>query len=495
MTNKRLAFSSRIDALSLPAPERGKPFLEYPNLTLPQFKVRVHPPDAAGRVRRQYAIRVKYTGPDKTGKVRQLEDRSTLGLVEALDKTERALDYKEAYRRALTRIQEVERIRTDPGALQDAVATATRMTVNDAWVKRSADSRTRRDATAAKEKGVYARYLQPLADRFLDELDYSFWSDYIMQLAKGKRVDKDNPSKLVSGKPLREATLIGIANVAASLYETAHKHKGLPGQTKDWNPAREAKAVTLAPDKRKHHIPLAKLAEVWAAADQLCAPWARDQLRLYLLTGLRKSLVSELLFKEVDFERGLLKISPHKTGTKRRKKDTPLNAPDIVLPLPRTAIDMLKRRQAFAPDPEGFVWYAAAPARGKAAGTGAQRHGDPRSNWQHVIDKVLGGTRFTPHDCRRTFATTSMVASAPLIAVSLLMLHSPRTVARTLSLPDITVDYINTSAAQQRMRKASDAIEKYILGVVDGTVEAPTDEPTLSPELEDALGGPDTGDE
>lgn len=490
--DKKPTFDSKFEAMHLPEPERGKGFIEYAHASIPQFKVRVHPPDAAGRVRRQYAVRTKRQMPDKTGQLVERDDRPVLGLVQAINKTDTALDYKDAMRMALEYLKKVELLRSNPNAMAAAVAEAKRMTVADAWTKRMAESRTLREMTVAKEEGNYSRYLQHLADRPLVELDYSFWTAYVTQLAEGKRVDPDNPKKTVQGRPLREGTLVGIINTASSLYETAHKHDGLPTKSKDWNPAREAKAVTRAPNKRRHHIPLEDLGEVWRAADVLCAPWARDQLRLYLLTGLRHSLMTELEFKEVDFERRMLLISPHKIGTKRRAKDTPDDAAPLHLPLCKTAVDILQARLAYAPDKAGPVWYTVVPPSGKAAGRGIARHGDPRSNWVNIVNMVLGGVHFTPHDTRRTFATASVAANAPLIGVSLLMMHSPRTLAKTLGLPDITIEYMNTAVAQRQMRLAADAIEAYVLGLANGSITADGAEPQLPPMLQGALR---TGDE
>jgi len=490
MTEKT-TFNSKFEAMFLQAPERGRPFIEYRHSTIPQFKVRVHPPDSAGNIKRQYGVRVKYLGPDKTGKLVSREDRITFGLVQPVNKTDTALDFKDAMRMALEHLKRVELLRSNPEALAAAVAEAKQMTVGDAWSSRLAESRTRRPKTVEKEEGIYRRFLEYLSDRPLVELDYAFWSTFVTNLAAGRRPDPDNPKKTVPGRPLSEATLVGIINSAASLYETAHKFDGLPGKPMEWNPAREAKSLTRAPNKRRHHIPLEDLGEVWRAADTLCAPWARDQLRLYLLTGLRHSLMSELEFSEVDLQRRMLLISPHKVGTKRRAKDTPDDAPPLQLPLCKTAVNILRARQAYAIDKEGPVWYAVVPPSGRATGRGIARHADPRSNWIHIVNLVLGGVHFTPHDTRRTFATASVAANAPLIGVSLMMMHSPRTLAKTLGLPDITVEYMNTAVARKQMRQAADAIEHYILGLADGSITADGSEPELPPELLKAVDSDD----
>lgn len=489
--SKKPTFNSKREALSLPAPERGKQFIEYPHLSVPQFKLRVHPPDADGNVKRQYAIRIKYRGPDAQGKVRDIEDRGTFGLVEALHKTDVAIDYRDALQLALARIKKVETLRSSPEALQEAVAQAKRPTVATAWALRNAQFRAKRPTTKSKENGNYERYLLPLSERFLDELDNKFWDGFIDDLASGRRIDPQDAEKRIKGKPLREASIVGVLNTASSLYEAAQLSDPIPGRPMGWNPAKLTKKhSTRKPAKRRHYIPLLKLGEVWRAADTLCAPWARDQLRVYLLTGLRRSLLAELRFDEVDFGRKRFLISPHKQGTKRRAADLDENSPAIRIPVCDTVLGIIKARQEFAPDSKGPVWYVATPLRGATKRTDAI-HADPRSNWAHLHERILSGRRFTPHDCRRTFATASVPARAELMGVSLLLLHSPRTVARAMGLPDITLDYINTAEAQQHMREACEAVEKYVLGLVAGTIIAPAEDPELPPEIETAIAAPD----
>lgn len=486
-------FNGRREALALPAPAPGGRYEEYPHLSVPQFKVRVHPPDAQGRVKRQYCVRIKYRGPDKHGVVKQIEDRSTLGLVEALHKTETALDYKEALELALKRIREVEQIRTNPAALEEAVAKSKRVTVGQARAMRDAQFRAKRDSTATKENGNFERYLKHLSDRYLDELDKHFWDTYVSNLAAGVRPDPNNPGKTVKGRPLREASIVGILNSAAALYEAAQHDGDLYGRPPGWNPAKQTKKYnTRKPLPRRHHIPLSRVRDVWLAADVMCAPWARDQLRLYLLTGLRRSLMSNMLFREIDWKRKRLNISPHKPGTKRQAAKLDERSPDLSVPLCDTALAILRARYEFATDKEGPVWYTITPPSGRAKKTDeTPRHGDARTNWSHIHERVLGGERFTPHDCRRTFATAAAAGKAHLFGLSLLLLHTPRGVANVMGLPDVTLDYMNTAEAQEQMREASAAIEKYILGLVSGAVKPPDHDPALPPELAAAIDDPD----
>lgn len=478
-----MTFNGLREALALPAPERGQPFIEYSHQSVPRFKVRVHPPDSNQRVMRQWAIRAKYTLAGQ-----QKEDRSTLGQLEALDKTQTTVDYKTALERALARLREIEEMKAaPPGSLDDVK----RLTVAEVWARHEVATRTQREATTQKERAQYKRYFEHLSERFLDELDYDFWARFVAGLGNGRLLNADGLTSRALPTPRAEATVKGVMSLAAKLFSIAHRFKGLKGLGANENPAGKAKTDLVgAPNVRTGYVKLHRLADTWRAADALCAPWARDQLRLYVLTGLRHSLMSELKFSQVDARARLLSISPHSPGTKRRGARTPANAPDIRLPLCATALAIIEARRPWAPDPEGYVWYAVTQPGGKAAKVPkeGQKHSDPRSNWVQVAARALDGTTFMRHDLRRTFANLAVAAGAELMGTSLLMLHSPRTVARVLNLPDVTLEYINTAEARGRMRAASDAIERYVLGLLDGSIKPPQDEVELPPELKAAVG-------
>jgi integrase len=480
-------FNSLREALSLPAPPSGaKSFWEYPHQQFSKFKVRVHPPDANGRSLRQWAIRARFTLNEK-----EEEDRSTFGQLEALDKTQVAAPYQEALKQVLNRLAEIERLKSSPEAAEEAAKKAKRMTVADAWARHDVESRTNRAATLDKERRQYKGYFTHLADCLLDELPYRFWTDFVYGLGHGKLLNADGLTWTKLPSKRAEATIVGVVNLAIKLFEIAHRNEGLPGRARDWNPAQEAKAKVKKPNKRRHYVKLNAIAGVWRAADVVCASWARDQLRLFILTGLRHSLMSELQFSEVDAKAKVLRISPHKPGTKRRGADTPEDAPDIRIPLSDTALAIIEARRQYAPDPNGPVWYTVAQPGGRAAADGPRTipvHSDPRSNWARISEAVLDGVMFGPHDLRRTFAQLATEAGANLMGTSLLMLHSPRTIAQTLNLPDITVDYINTADAQGKMRRAAVSIEKYVLGLLDGSVEPPAEDQELEADLAEALG-------
>ncbi|MCR5865666.1 hypothetical protein [Aquincola sp. J276] len=447
-------------------------------------------------MRRQLAIRIRHslTGEEKEERDAYLE----LDDLAKLDGREAERRWQQGITTILARVEEIEKLRrATPEQAAEAAKAKRRMTVADAWQRHPVESRLSKEATATKEQGLYKRYYAHLADRFLDELGKDFWAHFVGGLGAGKLLNADGLtySKLPR-KELAEATIMGVMNLGAKLYGYAGED-GLPGKPLGWNPARDVLKKVGTPNVRTGSIPLRKLAEVWRAADVMCAPWARDHLRVYVLTGLRHALLSQMTFAEVDSAARVLRISPHKAGTKRRGADTPANAPDIVLPISGSALRIIDSRRAWAPDPDGPVWYMLSQHGGKPTKGGRiPVHSDPRSNWAHLSTHVLDGWQFLRHDLRRTFARIAVAAGADLMGTSLLMLHSPRTVARIMNIPDITAQYMNLPEAQAQMRSAARSIEKYVAGVLDGSITFDEDEaePELPAILEDAVGAAEGDD-
>lgn len=211
--------------------------------------------------------------------------------------------------------------------------------------------------------------------------------------------------------------------------------------------------------------------------------------RVYILTGLRRSLLSGMKFSEIDFERGLYIIDPRKPGAKRKAKNITKDTADIRLPLPKLVIEIIRARREFAPDKDGLVWYTPKPTRGRRTRkTDKQAITDPRTAWI-LIEWAIGGLHFAPHDLRRTFATAGAAATTDMFALSMLMLHTGDELAKAANVPGITIDYINTDEAIERMRKASEEITAYVLGLATLPSENSKDivDPVLPKHIEEDL--------
>ena len=484
-------FNSLREAQNLPVPVDGRQALDFPHQYVEEFFVRVHPATKAGTVRRSWVHRYKEEVLDeRTGKLVKEDRKPAFAELDVL-----------TYDEAKEKVEDARTARLRAKAMGDGpTSRAPRLTMGAAWQLYALETQQQRDRTVDTSAGHYDRYMKHLADKWLDELNYEFWLRFVKALGEGsllvgQRTDPHGKQVPDRRGPLSAATLQGVMTTASNIFTLAHKHKGLRDVEKGWNPASEAREHVGTPNKRTGHIKLNDIAAVWCAADVWCTSWARDMLRLYMLTGLRRSLLIEMQFTEIDWATRSIIISPHKRGTKRAKRKTSVDAPNLRLPLSDTAFEILRARWEWAKDKTGPVWYAVRPTRGKAsrgADELAPPNTDPRNSWEYLEELVLGGQHFGPHDLRRTYATIGGNAGADVVALSLLMLHSGQTVAAAAGVGGITLDYIQTDEAQDRMRAAANVVEQYILRRVEmlGTASA-IDEKPLPAALEDAVADDD----
>lgn len=486
MIEKTMRFSNVREARTMPPPPEGYAGtnIEYKHQTQVGFFVRVMKPDAQGKVRRMWVHRYKTRLPDGNGGWKEKDNRPSLGNVDVVYPGDVVTPLETALAKVLAARAVMASDRTEGGG-------APRLTVAAAWAHNDVENALHRPATRDKDKATFERYFSHFQDKFLDELPYSFWSAFTNQLLYGKlnvgvRISENGRTDAMLLGPLAAATMRGVINVGVTLYEIARKYDGLRGVAKDFNPPREAKGLIPEPNKKKTFIALESLGLAWRAAEQLCAPWWVDLFKCYLLTGLRRSLMVYMRFDEIDFERGIYLINPHKRGTKRKGAKLAKNADPIKMPLSKAVMAILKARREFAPDKDGWVWYAARPLRGTRSDT-VMRLSDPRSSWV-LIEQVIGGVHFATHDLRRTFATSAGACASDLFALSLLLMHSSSTLAKAVGIPAITLDYINTDGAQKRMRAVAEQISDFMHKLADQSLDAAAiPDPVLPDYIEEAL--------
>lgn len=483
---KRQSFATHRQATALPA---GETAIDYPHTTQAGLICRVHP-----NGRRVLWHRWKLKVPDGMGALKLDEGRQELGeLGKDKDPTPATLSVSQAVAMVLAKRAELSQAkRTGEGA-------TTRLTVKAAWELYPTLSALHADATKIKADKIYERYYKWFESRFLDELPTSFWSTMLTKLEKGTLVPSLAGDKSVGTLgPLRVASRGGVINLGINLYEVAHQNRGLKGLHRSDNPAREAKANVLpAVNLRKHRIPLALLPKAWRAADQLISPWWRDLLYCYVLTGLRRNLMIEMRFSEIDWRQGTYIFPALRPGTKRRLAKEGEDADDLRLPLSKRVLAILAARRKFAPDPDGYVWFSPRPTRGKAAKKQVEqgrvaRLTDARAAWSLITEQV--GIRFTPQDLRRTFANVGASSDADVFAVSLLMLHSGQTLATDTGISSMTVGYFNTPEAQAKMRKGAEAVAAFVDSLLDMSEAkvAAVNDPNLPAELEELLRSEET---
>lgn len=475
-----MRFSTKREIFMLPAPE-GKYSEPYKHATQAGFYVKVYKPNAQGKIKREYFHRFKE--PDTAGVLKQHWLR--LGLVEAFARDDIALRYEDAMRMVLDKRRAMKE--------EQHEGVSTRLTVAGAWAFYASEKHKNKSTTKTKDEQQYQRYLGHLAARYLDELRNNFWTEYVQQLREGTLVVGQKERKDGTGMepallgPLADATLLGVLNTASVLYEIGNKYAGMHGDMQNTNPAQEAKRLLGAPNKRTKHIPLASLGTAWRAADQLISPWWRDMFRVFVLTGLRRSLLMSMRFDEIDFKRGNYVIDPQKPGTKRRGSQITASTPHIRMPLSRYVLNIIHARREFAPDKEGLVWFTPKPTRGRRTKKDAASLSDPRGAWT-LIEGAIDNFHFTPHDLRRTFATAASVGTRDMFALSMLMLHTGEELAKAANVPGITILYINTDEAVERQREATEEITKYVLmlSALPDAQAAEIVEPVLHPEILEA---------
>lgn len=442
-----------------PGDEENRDSVDHKCLTTPGLFVRVFKPDSKGRIRRQWVHRYDEFRPDGAGGVKKHNKKPAFGLVQALDSSEKAMSLEEAQRYVLNARAATTASKADGRGGSPRLTIATTMKYYDA------DNPTHRDTTRVKDKKVIKRYFSQFEDRYLDELNYAFWLNFQNSFLNGRvqvgqKTGADGKVVPVYLGPLAPATVSNIMTAAIRLYQLAETFEGLKDVKEGYNPPRDVKKKLPVIHKKIRRIPLDQLGLSLRASRQLCPPWWSDLFECYLLTGLRRSLMIDMRFDQIDFKRKLYLIDPQRPGTKRRGSRLPKDAPFIRLPLSDRMIEILRARQEFATDKNGWVWYTSRAQRGIRTKTEA-RLSDPRSSWRY-ISEVLDNLHFGPQDLRRTYASIGGAAVSDLLGFSLLMLHSPLTVAAQVGVPGITIEYMNTDEAQDKMRSAAKEVAAYL---------------------------------
>jgi integrase len=137
---------------------------------------------------------------------------------------------------------------------------------------------------------------------------------------------------------------------------------------------------------RERVLSLPELGLIWRAADQL-DPLYRDVIHLMILTGQRRTEVAGMRWGEIDLASGLWTLPGGRTKARRQH----------VVPLPATAVAILKARQRIAPD-DLVLPTISRDGKGTA----------PVSGWSFIkrdLDNSLDLQPWQMHDFRRSLVT------------------------------------------------------------------------------------------
>jgi integrase len=460
-------FKSLIEAMGFEPPAKG--VKEIWHHTAVGFGIRIAAPTKTGKVRRTYLARLDVLQPDGSYK----NEKPPLGLVTDIGSGDEVLDYKVAEKKASELVEKAKR-RKAGGTVRLTVATAWELLHEELRSPASLDAPTYAD----KIEGIYDRFLSHLAPRYLDQLTEGFWRQFATQLRGGTlRVGTEPNGTPILRQAKSASYALAVFNAAARLYHIAHAHQGIEGKEKTWDPTRDGASRIEVANERDGHVHFEHLAVAWHATEQLISPWWRDLWRVYLLTGLRDRLVMDMRWDRLDLENGTYFIEPLQQGTKRRRSKLSLKERDIPIEMPLSTYvtELLRKRKRFAPDGNPWVWYspeviatpkkseAERPPGSKEKRKPAQRLTDPRASWKKLTP--IMGYWVYKHDLRRTYASIgATVDSTSVLALSLLLLHSSKTISKALAVPAITVKYIK--AQQHSMRQTTERISNAVLELV-----------------------------
>lgn len=198
-------------------------------------------------------------------------------------------------------------------------------------------------------------------------------------------------------------------------------------QTRAWNRPKPRQGIIRATDF-----------SIWfRAVQELEDVTARDYLTLVVFTGLRKTEAESIKWTNVDIEARTFKVEDTKNRT------------DFTIPMSNTVYKIFKSREKLS-EVSAFVF----PGYGKTG-----HITDIRSHVETVTEKT--NLDFTIHDLRRTFETVAESLDISHYTLKKLINHK--------SGNDVTAGYIITSP--ERLRQATDLIEKKMLELAKGKVE------------------------
>jgi integrase len=244
---------------------------------------------------------------------------------------------------------------------------------------------TLRPVTLALKRGMFARYVLPLAGKCL--------------LRKIRRADVIEIVESVRGQGHAVQANRVFAEVMALLRWAEQKGyiAGVPSFHK----------FKTREQPRDRTLTDGEVGAVWCAAADL-GELTRDFLRLLLLTGQRRDEVRRMRWDELDLGAGLWTIDAkrHKTGA------------DHVVPLSVPVLDILRARQPTTT--KGYVL----PGRDGAPFNGAA------SAMRRLRAALPGKTDFTLHDFRRTCRSCLSRLGVDAVTAELVIGHAPQGMLR-----------------------------------------------------------------
>lgn len=289
--------------------------------------------------------------------------------------------------------------------------------------------------------GTVADYQQAFRVSFEDWQDRRITS--ITRSMVEARHKRDTGVRGAARANLAMRVLRALFNYAIGRYEDGD---GNPVVTD--NPVTRLSAVRAwnRVDRRRRYIRPHELPAWFDAVEMLrqknpkkapSAATVADWLEFLILTGCRRNEALSLQWADVDLKGKLFRIPDTKN---RQIHELPMSTP---------LVEMLNRRNAARKKPKDTD-------RVFAGGSKTGGLGEVRLGMGYVTEQ--SGIAFTPHDLRRTFATTAERLDLPTYTIKRLMNH-------TITASDVTGGYIQIDV--ERLRIPVQQIADAILGAAE----------------------------
>jgi integrase len=383
-------------------PAGGGKQVIYDGGELPGFGLRVYP---SGR--KSYVLRYRLA----SGRTRDL----TLGATDVLSLAQA----RQLARDALLAIRQGE----DPtGDRRDARQANTVADLCDMYIDRHSKPNKRTSRDDERRVRVYVKpALGTLAVADVTRVDVARLHTAIGERKAGPAGTRTGRGRLPKGGGKVEANR--VAALLSNMFEKARDwgmlDEGAP------NPARRVERYRE--QSRERYVTVAEMPRLFAALEAETSPYARAAIEMLLLTALRRSELTRLRWRDVDFDERVLRL----TLTKNGKAHT--------VPLPQRAIELLHGLPKMLHNEHVFP------------GSGRGKPMDLAKVWQRVRDRAeLTDVRL--HDLRRTVGSWLASSGNGLPVVGRLLNHqSTATTAIYAKVADVAVrDAVDQHAERLR---------------------------------------------
>ena len=283
------------------------------------------------------------------------------------------------------------------------------------WISQREANPDIRPRTLSRDKGRVRTINITLGDTPLIEITRSDIKNFQAAIMT---TDENGHAPTISGKPLSGTTAHDTRQTLRLILQEAVLDGVIPS-----NPTDGVKAPSRD-TKEKEPLTPEQAARFRALIDAADPRPTLVAFRLCLFAGLRRGEVLALRWKDIDMERGEIRVSRSLCAETLKFKEPKTEAGNRVIPLDKATIAYLKEYKV--------IQAKELLAMGKAVNDSLICC-DPNSDYMHPenltrslrrFSKAAGFPIITPHTLRHTYCTLLFYAGADLKTVQILMGHS-----------------------------------------------------------------------